>query len=182
MNRFLKVMWIVTVWLLVPLGLGSLGYYLIGPRIGQTGVVEKFVPELAKQKAARTAQPASNRAEEPDPLAAEPEKRNFVEPEVEVSVTRMDRRSSRDRRVSEEEEPRTDRTERTEGRSPTRASEPKPERAPKKAPVKPATEPKKEPPPSADPEKNDEGSVGGALPEGNTPPENPPPPETGAPG
>lgn len=141
MNRLAKFAWVVCIWLLVPFGLGCLGYYLIGPRIGQTGIVERYAPDLAKQKVAvaPAVKPASSLEVEPEPS------KEYGEPEVEVTVTPIDRGSRRSTvrsTIGSSEKPKT-----------TRRRKPKPK-------PKPVTESGR----------TDEGSVGGALPEGNTPP------------
>jgi hypothetical protein len=79
----------VTKWLLVPIGLGTAGYYLLGPHIGNSPTISRFVDKTLGGKSEHRV------ATYVEPEADKPaiEAQTMEEPEVEVSVQRSSRRS-----------------------------------------------------------------------------------------
>lgn len=84
------------VWIGIPVGLGFAGYYLVGPRLSQSSIVKpNLVPSATTRKpVGETAKPASGSNVTDVTLPGEDKVTKFEEPEVEVSVTKIGRRSS----------------------------------------------------------------------------------------
>lgn len=71
-------------WLVVPAGLAVAGYYFLGPTIGRSPAIYKFISGTALGR--KLEQSASDA---PKPQAtAEPKRPTLAEPDVQVSVTR----------------------------------------------------------------------------------------------
>jgi hypothetical protein len=75
-------------WLIAPIAVGAIGYYLVGPRVDA-----KVAPDLIKSiTPGIEAKPDAN---EPDPKTVQ---RSFSAPEVDVTVTALNRREERPKR------------------------------------------------------------------------------------
>ena len=75
-------------WLIAPIVIGAIGYYLVGPR-----VESKVTPDLIK-----TISPGTGA--KPDPEETDPKtvQRTFSAPEVDVTVTALNKRDDRPKR------------------------------------------------------------------------------------
>lgn len=88
MSNRLTPLGMVLKWLIAPVAVGVIGYYLVGPR-----VQSKVTPELLKSITPGIE--AKPEATEPDPKTVQ---RSFSEPEVDVTVTALNRRDDRPKR------------------------------------------------------------------------------------
>ncbi|MBC8066175.1 MAG: hypothetical protein H7Y17_15190 [Chlorobia bacterium] len=79
---------IVVKWIVVPISLAAIGYFLVGPR------VESKVPQGVKDKVREVANGQEAPAEEPNAEEDKPA-RQFTEPEVDVTVTALNTRENR---------------------------------------------------------------------------------------
>lgn len=78
-----RIGWGIVKWVLIPAGLGAVGYYYIGPQFGKaSGLKPQDVLRIAGQPVPR----GMGGMPEPPPL--DPPKRSLGEPEVEVTVSR----------------------------------------------------------------------------------------------
>lgn len=84
-----KVIWIAFKWLVVPGALGAVGYYVIGPRIGQVPALEAGA-EKVRQIVQR--EPEASSPSEPTQVESE------GGPEVEIAVEKAERRPRTRRR------------------------------------------------------------------------------------
>lgn len=79
---------IVVKWIVVPISLGAIGYFLVGPR------VESKVPQGVKDKVREVANGQEFAEDKPNADEDKPT-RQFAEPEVDVTVTALNTREDR---------------------------------------------------------------------------------------
>lgn len=78
-----KLVWLTFKWVAVPLGLGAVGYYVVGPRIGQVPALEKGARKV-QDLVQGNSSPTASKTEEPpasDPRA----------PDIQIAVEKADR-------------------------------------------------------------------------------------------
>jgi hypothetical protein len=90
-----KTVWFLVKWIVVPVALGALGFFVIGPRIGQTGLDASSSGSSPAQES-RFAEEVAVAAREQD-SAPRPE---FPAPDVSVTSRPVDRATRREREPS----------------------------------------------------------------------------------
>lgn len=82
------------VWVGIPIGLGVAGYYVVGPRLSQSAVVKPYLPSSTQSKNKPSAPKIEANPSVPNVTVPGGDKSaKFDEPEVELSVTKIRRRS-----------------------------------------------------------------------------------------